>query len=239
MIVLFTDFGVQGPYVGQMEAVIKQLRPDEPVIHLLHNAPVSNPYLSAYLLAALKAYFNPGTVFLCVIDPGVGGDRAGVVVEADGQFFVGPDNGLFNTVAKLAEHCQWHKIHWQPEKCSRSFHGRDWFAPVAVRVTVGDFGGLSPFRNPGLEKWLTDINKIIYFDHYGNAMTGLRYQSEMDGRVIKVNGQSIKQSDTFCSVAEGEPFWYRNSIDLVEIAVNQGCANLALELLLGQEFEVL
>ena len=93
MIVVFTDFGLQGPYTGQMKAVLHQFAPAVPTIDLFADAPVGNPKASAYLLAAYAQWFAPGNVFLCVVDPGVGGTRPPIIVEADGRWYVGPGNG--------------------------------------------------------------------------------------------------------------------------------------------------
>ena len=98
MIVLFTDFGLQGPYTGQMRAVLHQMVPGMPVIDLFADAPVGNPKASAYLLAAYAGWFAPGSVFLCVVDPGVGSARPPIIVEADGRWYVGPGNGLFELI---------------------------------------------------------------------------------------------------------------------------------------------
>src|SRR5664279_2176998 len=129
-IILFTDFGPAGPYIGQMESVLRQIAPNVPIINLLSNAPTADPRLSSYLLAALRHSFPVNSIFLTVVDPGVGGQRKAVVLQADGQTFVGPDNGLLNTVAVQGQNTQWAEITWQPEQCSMSFHGRDLFAPV-------------------------------------------------------------------------------------------------------------
>jgi S-adenosylmethionine hydrolase len=85
MIALFTDFGLLGPYTGQMKAVLCVAAPDAAVIDLFADAPAGDPKASAYLLAAYAAWFPAGTVFLCVVDPGVGGTRPAVIVEADGR----------------------------------------------------------------------------------------------------------------------------------------------------------
>jgi len=90
LIVLFTDFGLDGPYTGQMKAVLHQMAPGIPIIDLFADAPVGNPKPSAYLLAAYAAWFAAGTVFLCVVDPGVGGTRPAIILEADGRWYVGP-----------------------------------------------------------------------------------------------------------------------------------------------------
>ena len=95
MIVLFTDFGLQGPYTGQMKAVLYRMAPGVRLIDLFADAPVGNPKASAYLLSE---WFAAGTVFLSVVDPGVGGTRPPIILEADGRWYVGAGNGLFELV---------------------------------------------------------------------------------------------------------------------------------------------
>lgn len=236
-IVLFTDFGAEGPYLGQMEAVIAQIAPDCKVINLLSNAPVADPLLSAYLLASLCKGFPDETVFLAVVDPGVGGDRDAVVLEADGKFYVGPDNGLLNTVAVHAGQSQWYRIIWSPPQCSASFHGRDIFAPVAARLANQSADPLlQPIEKP-LSEWPEDLERIIYFDHYGNAMTGIRYRADWERKTIRIKGRPIEQAKTFGDAKEGELFWYRNSSDLIEIAANRANAKQLLRLHLGDPVE--
>jgi S-adenosyl-L-methionine hydrolase (adenosine-forming) len=100
MIALFTDFGLHGPYTGQMKAVLCEMAPGVPVIDLFADAPAGNPKASAYLLAAYAAWFPERTVFLCVVDPGVGGARPALALEADDRWYVGPGNGLFELVQR-------------------------------------------------------------------------------------------------------------------------------------------
>lgn len=236
-VVLFTDFGAAGPYLGQMEMVIEQLAPGCRVINLLSNAPKAEPVLSGFLLAALSRQFPAQTVFLAVVDPGVGGERAAVVLEADGRLFVGPDNGLLNTVAVQAGQTQWFEITWRPADCSSSFHGRDIFAPVAARLASQQAGdGLHPIER-SLADWPADLARIVYFDHYGNAMTGIRFHPAWQGRTLSVKGSRIGPAETFCRVAKGELFWYRNSCGLIEIAANQDSAEHRLHLRFGDLVE--
>lgn len=233
-IVLFTDFGASGPYIGQMESVLRQTAPNVPVINLLSNAPTADPRLSSYLLAALRYSFSADSVFLSVVDPGVGGERKAVVLQADGQTFVGPDNGLFNTVAVQSQNVQWSEITWRPEHYSMSFHGRDIFAPIAAKLAIDKADDLlQPFERNDLGDWPEDLAEVIYFDHYGNAMTGLRYSDSLSGKTLIINDIRIKQADTFSAVEEQQAFWYKNSSGLVEIAVNKGRAEQQLALRLG------
>jgi len=237
MILLFTDFGAEGPYLGQMEAVLRLAAPGVAVVNLLSNAPPGQPRPASYLLAALAGQFPKGSVFLCVVDPGVGGERLPVALEADGRWFVGPDNGLLNTVAAQAETAAWHVITWRSGHLSASFHGRDLFAPVAARIVLGDCGGLERWGGPDLQAWPADSASIVYFDHYGNAITGWRYREELAGKILQVAGLRIPQARTFGDQPAGALFWYRNSMDLVEIAVNLGRADTRLGLDLGQGFQ--
>lgn len=235
MIALFTDFGLAGPYTGQMLAVLHRDAPGVPAISLFADAPAGQPKPCAYLLAAYAAWFPPGTVFLAVIDPGVGSARRGVIVEGDGRRYVGPDNGLFELVMRRAASTRTWEITWQPPGLSASFHGRDLFAPVAARLAAGaDPASLArpiePLREPG---WPHDLAEIVYIDHYGNAMTGLRGASVPPAAQIAAGGHTIPPARTFSAVPEGTAFWYVNSNGLVEIAVNRGRASDVLGLAVG------
>src|SRR5271156_6071195 len=106
MIALFTDFGLAGPYNGQVKAVLALRAPAMPVVDLFADLPTGKPKPAAYLLAAYGPWFPPGTVILAVVDPGVGSERRAVVVEADGRFYVGPDNGLFELVRRRASNAR-------------------------------------------------------------------------------------------------------------------------------------
>ncbi|MFZ2312525.1 MAG: SAM-dependent chlorinase/fluorinase [Methylobacter sp.] len=235
-IVLFTDFGPSGPYIGQMESVLRLTAPNVPIINLLSNAPTADPRLSSYLLAALRRSFAVNSIFLAVVDPGVGSERRAVVLRADGQTFVGPDNGLLNTVAVQSEDVQWSEIIWKPEQCSTSFHGRDLFAPITAKLAINAADDLlQPVDKHDLSEWPQDLAEVIYFDYYGNAMTGLRYHEAYSGRILNINGFAIKQADTFSAVEEQQAFWYKNSSGLVEIAVNKGRAEQQLALKLGAQ----
>src|SRR2546426_5482799 len=102
MIVLFTDFGLQGPYTGQMKAVLHQMAPGISIIDLFADAPAGNPKASAYLLAAYAQWFAAGATFLCVVDPRGGGARPPGILAADGRRYVGPGNGLLGLIERRA-----------------------------------------------------------------------------------------------------------------------------------------
>ncbi|MEQ9639496.1 MAG: SAM-dependent chlorinase/fluorinase [Alphaproteobacteria bacterium] len=231
MIVLFTDFGRAGPYVGQMQAVCARLAPGMPVIDLFADAPAFEPQLAAYLLAAYVDEFPAGTVFCCVVDPGVGSDRLPVALQADGRWFVGPDNGLLGVVEARAAEATAHEIAWRPERLSASFHGRDLFAPVAARLARGTMPDWRPLARPlRPEGWPDDLARVVYVDPYGNAMTGLRADTISS---LAVGGRGLPRLRTFAEAAPGAAFWYENANGLAEIAVNRGSAAASLGLRVG------
>ncbi len=235
MIVLFTDFGLEGPYTGQVKAVFYQAAPGVPIVELFADAPAGQPKPAAYLLAAYGLWFPPGTVLFAVIDPGVGSKRGALIVEAEGRWYVGPDNGLFELVIRRAVSTRIWEIRWRPEELSASFHGRDLFAPVAAQVARGELPSHMP-REAGIGRhtdWPDDLPEIIYIDRYGNAMTGLRAALLPAGGRLTVCGRVLKRARTFSDVSPGDAFWYENSNGLAEIAVNGGRAAEALDLVIG------
>jgi S-adenosylmethionine hydrolase len=241
MIVLFTDFGLNGPYTGQVKAVLHRVAPGTPVIDLFADAPVGDPKASAYLLAAYAEWFAAGTVFLAVVDPGVGGARPAIVLEADGRWYVGPGNGLLELVQRRAKNARSFEITWTPERLSASFHGRDLFAPVAAMLARGDPppGRLRLERADRRSDWPDDLGEVVYIDHFGNAMTGLRAATLSREARLDAAGRVLERAGTFTDRAPGTAFWYENSNGLVEIAVNQGRADRELGLAIGNPVEII
>jgi S-adenosylmethionine hydrolase len=181
--------------------------------------------------------FPPGSVFLCVVDPDVGSDkRKPVVCKIDDRWFVGPQNGLFNVVAKISSNPAGNEcweIIWRPEKLSDSFHGRDLFAPMAALLELGKAVPSVACDGEFDDSWPLDYAKVIFIDHYGNCMTGLRAASLDKTSQITVNGHILKYARTFTEVDVGAGFWYENANELVELSVNQGHANKEFGLVVG------
>ncbi len=227
MILLFTDFGLSGPYTGQVKAVLTQQAPGVPVIDLFADAPAFDPQLSAYLLAAHAPALPVGSLFLCVVDPGVGTDRAPVIVEADGRWFVGPDNGLFALVARRAASRRAWRIDWRPDRLSASFHGRDLFAPVIARLATGQPVVRTALDPATIDRpdWPDDLARIVYVDVYGNAMTGLRAAILPSTATLRVGDRVAHRHRTFADAPRGAALWYENSNGLAEIAVHAGRAD--------------
>jgi len=231
-IFLFTDFGWAGPYVGQMAAAILAIEPRCAVINLMHDAPAMRPDLAAYLLPACCRSLPSGAIVVAVVDPGVGGERAALLVEAGGQTFLGPDNGLLSRLSGIE---RVERIDWRPAVMSSSFHGRDLFAPLAARLARGAAVAMTrlPYEAMAGADWPDQAAQVVYIDGYGNLMTGLRAEGLSKDRRIRVAARTIAYAETFCRVAAGELFWYANSQGLVEIAANGASAAKILSLALG------
>lgn len=224
---LITDFGLEGPYTGQVLARLCAAAPGVPAFSLFADAPAFDARHSAYLVAAYGMDVAVGDVLLCVIDPGVGTDRAGLVLRADGRWFVGPDNGLLEVAALHAREALWWFLAPPPVQASATFHGRDWFAPAAAAIARSDEVPGSRCDGPaeGGQGWPPDLAEIVYIDHYGNAMTGLRAAEVPSGTRFSVGGVSdVRRGTVFGAAAPGVPFWYPNSNGLIEIAVNRSRA---------------
>lgn len=238
---LFTDFGVGGPYVGQVKSVLFQRAREVPVIDLMADAPAFDPRAAGYLLAALVPEWPAGMVVMAVVDPGVGSTRRPLIADIDGRWFVGPDNGLFEPLMRRAGVVRTWAVTWRPARLSASFHGRDLFAPVAARLALGDAPdtiGAEPVEALRFPGWPDDVPEIIYGDAYGNAMTGLRAATVADGALVQLDGRRLARATTFADLPKGSAFWYENSIGLVEIAVSQGRAWDEFRLSVGAQIAV-
>ena len=237
MIILFTDFGTTDPYIGQMKAVIAQQAPNEQVIDLLHHVPNFEITAGAYLLPAYVSEFPTESIFICVVDPGVGGPREAVVARISDKWFIGPDNGLLDVLAKRAGNTQWWHIDMDTRDVSASFHGRDIFAPVAAQIATGDVSSLRKWEgDKTIANMPDDSTRIVYIDHYGNLITGYRFDSLPNGSVIHFKGKKVSRARTFSDVPPGQAFYYRNANDLLEIAVNQGSAADTFKASVGDRF---
>jgi S-adenosylmethionine hydrolase len=244
LVALFTDFGPGGPYAGQVQAVLLSEAPGVPVVELLADAPAHDPKAAAYLLEPLARELPSGSVLVAVVDPGVGGDRKAGVLRADGRWYVGPDNGLFELVVRRSREAAWWEIGWRPRRLTATFHGRDLFAPVAARLARGGtpeevaHGIPRPLAAVRRPDWPDDLAEIVYIDRFGNGIAGIRAASIPPGSRVEVGGRSLARATTFSEVAPGSEFWYENSNGLLEIAVNRGRAAEFLGLKVGTELRL-
>jgi S-adenosylmethionine hydrolase len=219
MIYLFTDYGLNDWYVGQMRAVLARMAPAVPVIDLMHGVTPFDIQAGAYLLGTLAGQLPEASISVGVVDPGVGGTRRPLMMEADGRWFVGPDNGLLALVWRRAKSRRAYRIDWRPQSLSNSFHGRDLFAPAAAMLAAGQKPDATEISDPLLPSgWPDDLWRVIHVDRFGNAVTGIRGATVGDDALLEARGHKLAYAPTFSAGAPDTPFWYRNSINLVELA---------------------
>lgn len=183
-LVVLTDFGTADPYVGILKGVIARIAPRTPTIDLTHEIPPGDIPRGAFVLWQARPSFPAGTVFLAVVDPGVGTARRPILVQAGGHTFVGPDNGLFTFVCPPGSPA-WalENPAYQLAGASRTFHGRDIFAPGAAHAARGvagnEFGPALPeiqrLPLPRLEAASPSIlhGETLHADRFGNIFTSL------------------------------------------------------------------
>ena len=241
MIVLFTDFSLNGPYVGQLKSAIFQNCPESKIIDLIHDAPVFDIKHSACLLNSLIQYLPVGSVFCCVVDPGVGSERNAIVIKANENYFVGPDNGLFEYICRSNPDFTLYNIVWRPDVLSTTFHGRDIFAPIAAQIDNSVFDSIENIKPDEIQRfsWPNDLFEIIYIDHFGNLMTGIRDTSMSSEIVLNLNGQKVTYGSTYANMPHGVLCWYINSNHLVEIGLNQQNAALVQGVKIGDQLKII
>ncbi len=236
-IVLATDYGLSGSYVGQLKAAIYKIAPKALIIDLIHDLPAFNPKASAYLLASYLEHIPENSIVVGVVDPGVGSTREAIILEGDGLIFVGPNNGLFSIAARNLSEVKLSEIILSKEPASKTFHGRDIFAPIAAQIVAESNVNTKSFSMQKLvgSEWPDNLLEVIYIDHYGNAVTGINKNQISTNQVITVNDYKISYAKTFSSVEIGEYFWYENANGLLEIAAREQSVAEVLNLKVGDQ----
>ncbi|MGK7941169.1 MAG: S-adenosyl-l-methionine hydroxide adenosyltransferase family protein [Crocosphaera sp.] len=250
-IAVLTDFGLQDGYVGMIKGVMTSINPHSPIIDITHQIPPQNIWAGRFCLMNAYAYFPQDTVFLAVVDPGVGTQRRGIAIKCSQGYLVGPDNGLFSGILSqdtaIAAVSLTNKDYWRVDDVSFTFHGRDIFAPVAAHLAFGvplEMLGESIAIDSLVELPLEDAeiieNKIEgfiqYIDQFGNLITNISSHQLIDQNwSIMINRQNIKSGVTYGDVAPGEMISLIGSHGWVEIAVNGGNAEKILNLQWGDQ----
>jgi len=260
LVTITTDFGTRDAYVGAMKGVMLSIAPTLGIHDLAHQIEPQSIEHGATVLRGACPWFPPGTVHLAVIDPGVGTERAPVVVVAGGHAFVGPDNGLFGpVVARLGGIPAAYRIvrsgplaHHLPRQRSTTFEGRDLFSPVAAVLAAGLLApaAVGPRHSlvqlPGTEAVRVPSGiegRIAYYDHFGNAITNVPVQLLADlgagERFVELPGdRRVVLRETYGSASPGELLAVIGSEGFVEIAVRDGSARTTLALEPGTTIRV-
>ncbi len=257
VVTLMTDFGVADHYVGTMKGVIASRCPEALMVDISHEMPAFSIVAGAYAIDQAAPYFPRGTVHLIVVDPGVGTERRGLCAEAGGQYFVAPDNGVLSLVAMREGEMRARELTnrelWLTS-VSKTFHGRDIFAPVAAALASGaaKFDEVGPVleqmemladlepRQTGPGAWQ---GRILSVDRFGNAITNLKAsefpQVAAERFAIEAGAHRVRQFyGTFGEAGRGECFAFFGSSGYVELGMNQQSAADVLGVTAGAGIEL-
>lgn len=250
MLAFLSDFGLKDPYAGIVKSVLLGINPGLSIIDITHEVPAHDIKCGAFILASCFRQFPQGTIFLAVVDPGVGSPRNGLIMSFDGHFFVGPDNGLVTYLVKKAGVFSCHVIereHYFRRPASPTFHARDIFAPVAAHLSLGtpppSFGGR--YNTPVLFKYsepqIKDdklTGQVIYIDRFGNLITDLDANLvtgflDHASCTISIHGKECLLFKTYSDAPVGGVLAVTGSSGFLEISVNCGSAQRLLNVETG------
>jgi S-adenosylmethionine hydrolase len=232
IITLITDFGTSDGYVGAMKGAITRVagsRPPPTIVDLAHDIAPGDIAHAAWVAATSTTEVPTGSIHVVVVDPGVGGARRDVIVRARGRWYVGPDNGVF---AYVAERCSAayaiENERFRAEHVSRTFHGRDVFAPTAAAIASGEDPTTAgpKVELAGRLPWgprEREIGRIVHIDRFGNLITDLP-EAEAGG-AVNVAGLTLPLVGTYEDVATGQALAYVGSAGTIEIGVRDGRAD--------------
>jgi S-adenosylmethionine hydrolase len=249
IITLTTDYGTSDHLVGTLKGVILKINPDATIVDITHNVAPYDLLDGALAIGSAYSYFPPRTIHVVVVDPGVGTERRPLLVSGENQYFIAPDNGVLSLVYEREEniivrHANVEHYYLQP--LSKTFHGRDIFAPVAGWLSKGaqiasmgeEISDYKRFAMPR-PKTVDGVNKgvVLRVDTFGNLITNFRGEdlpatALKDGAVkFQVGTTAVNRLvDTFAQGNEGEPVAYVGSSGYIEIAVNKANASRTLAL---------
>ena len=242
IVTLLTDFGTADSYVAELKGVLAVSAGDAVLVDITHQIPRGDIAAGSYLLGRAWRAFPKGTVHLAVVDPGVGTERRALAAQVAGHGFVAPDNGLLSEVFAVAEP---RVVRLPiPAGASRTFQGRDVFAPAAARLVRGssltDLGSPAtdlvhlPPRRVRTEG--TDVvGQVVHVDAFGTLITNLDGAAVKPGTAVQVGRHSVPLLGTFADVPPGSPVAFVGSGGTVEIAVREGRADGVLGASRGNE----
>jgi S-adenosylmethionine hydrolase len=255
IITLTTDFGYADPFVGIMKGVIYRINPQARIVDLSHGIAAQDIMAAALLLRHSVQYFPHGTIHVAVVDPGVGSARRPLLLECDGNYFIGPDNGVLSVATEVMSptrilHLSNSNYHLQPT--SATFHGRDIFAPVAAYLSLGvppktlgqSLDGFARLRVPAVLKTAGTVEgEIIYIDAFGNLFTNIRANDlrELSEEPFRITVRDLSipgLAPNYAAVGRGNYVALINSWGLVEIAVCKESAQKRCGAMIGDKVQV-
>jgi len=256
-----SDFGLQDDFVGTCHGVIKRIAPETQIIDVTHGIPAQQILQGALVLASTLPYM-PAGVHLAVVDPGVGGSRRALVLrDEEGRFFVGPDNGLLIPAADRAGIAAAHELvnpEYALETISRTFHGRDLFAPAAAHLSRGvaieDFGPpIDPDALVLLDLAQPELGPdkigatVLYVDAFGNVALNITREHVVEVGIVpgaqvelELGGERYYAvaARTFADARPGDIMLYEDSYRNMSVAISGGNAGELLHARAGQSLRI-
>ena len=233
IITLTTDFGTSDPYVGALKGVIARNAETATIFDIAHDIPRGDIAHAAWVVSTATREYPHGSIHVVVVDPGVGGARRSVIIKGSGQWYgqwyVGPDNGVFAYVADARSQAwQIEARHFRAKRVSPTFHGRDVFAPAAAALARGeDVLNAGPtVKLAGTLPWgprEVGHGRVIHVDRFGNLVSDL--PAAEAGNAITFAGRTLPLVTTYEDVAPGQLLAYVGSAGTIEIAIRDGRAD--------------
>lgn len=251
MITLTTDFGDGSFYVSQMKGVILQLNRNVKIFDISHNIQKYNILEGAFILSQIWKYFPKGTLHLGIIDPEVGSKRRALIIETENCYFIGPDNGLFSLslekqkikkIISIDENKVEKILH---SKISKTFHGRDVFAPVAALISKGykpvKFGSETSYMK--IKKLQIPKDEVIYIDSFGNIILSLEKRNFCVNKKIALRYKnkiiSARFVDKYADGKKGEFLLLEGSHGFLELSLREESAAKKLNAKVGDKVKIL
>ncbi|MFQ6074156.1 MAG: S-adenosyl-l-methionine hydroxide adenosyltransferase family protein [Candidatus Bathyarchaeia archaeon] len=245
IITLLSDFGLKDPYVAEMKAVILSICPEARIVDISHEIEKFNIRMGAFVLASAAPYFPKGTIHVAVVDPGVGTKRRPILVVTKRAFYVGPDNGLLMLSGRREGISRVYHVtnkRFMLSRISRTFHGRDIFAPTAANLAKGRAPSecgpeindyvVPKFAEPRLSRNVL-LGEVLHIDDFGNVITNvsikeLEKMSIKEGDMLRVKLKedvlTLKLCTAYGEVKAKQPLAIIGSHGFLEISVNLGNA---------------
>jgi S-adenosyl-L-methionine hydrolase (adenosine-forming) len=259
IISLLSDFGIKDSYVAQMKAIILSINPKARIIDITHEIEKFNIRNGAFVLASAVTSFPPKTIHVAVVDPGVGTKRRPIIIKTKKSLYVGPDNGLLILAASQENIVKIYSIEnskYISSNISKTFHGRDIFAPAAAYLSTGISSSLfgkeiHDHQIPEFTKKKVEngqiIGEILYIDDFGNVISNISKEDLRQARLLNKNSLNITVgsnvinldfSSAYGNVPIGDPLTLIGSSSFLECSVNRGSFSRLFNAEVGEIFIV-
>lgn len=251
MLTFSTDFGEKAPYVAEMKGSVYKINPNIEMVDITHKIDRHSIFEASFVMEKVKEWFPP-SVHVCVVDPGVGSERDAVVIRSGDDYFVGPNNGIFSLIDidkayKISENEVQNIL---DRNISRTFHGRDVFAPVGAFLELGyeidsfcspiqDLDDIIDINTEFKEENNVVSGKVLFIDDFGNIITNIRSHKDSSKVILYEDKErELDFVDTYSDASKEELIAVKGSQDYLEISANRGNASEILNIKSGEDIKL-